>query len=397
MWGGWSTTGGSWVRSVAMASPRVLIVGAGLTGCTLAHRLAQEGVDSLLLERADVPGGLIRSEHMNGVLYEPHGSHIFHTEDEEVWRLANAMTPFRDYRHRVDILADGKVLNWPILLSDIEKQSRSSEILQQLEERKGVDATGRAQAANFEDWCLDLMGPILYERFIKPYTEKQWGRPARELSAQWAPRRVSVRWDNDPYLFPDPFQGWPAGQNGYTDLIDGLLANNRTTVRTGVDVTVDTIGDHLDDYGPDALVLTCPLDVFCGATLGALEWRGILVRNVHVPHVEYAQGAMVVNYPGAEYPFIRIHETKHASGQQCDGTVLGFEFTNAPTRYYPIETERNRTLNDRYQNHVRAELGRERTFFAGRLANYLYIDMDDCMRQALDTAEEVLEAVPVTA
>src|SRR5437763_17093694 len=109
--------------------PRVLIVGAGLTGCTLGWRLAQEGVESVLLERAEVPGGLIRSEHMNGVLYEPHGSHIFHTEDREVWELATGMTPFREYRHRVDILADGQILNWPILLSDIERPSRSEEIL----------------------------------------------------------------------------------------------------------------------------------------------------------------------------------------------------------------------------------------------------------------------------
>ncbi len=379
------------------SSARVLIVGAGLTGCTLAHRLAQEGVESVLLERDAVPGGLIRSEHLNGVLYEPHGSHIFHTEDEEVWELANAMTPFRDYRHRVDILADGQILNWPILLSDIERQSRSGEILRQLAERKDVDAAARAQAANFEDWCLELMGPILYERFIKPYTEKQWGRPARELSAAWAPRRVSVRWDNDPYLFPDPYQGWPAGPNGYTDLIDGLLANGRTTLLAGVDVTLDTLAAHAQEAEADAIVLTCPLDVFSGFALGELEWRGILVRNVHVPHVEHAQGAMVVNYPGAEFPFIRIHETKHASGQQCEGTVLGFEFTGAPTRYYPIETEANRRLNDAYQDHLRAELGAERTFFAGRLANYLYIDMDDCMRQALDASEEILASLRVGA
>ncbi len=169
-----------------MSTPRVLIVGAGLTGCTLAHRLAAEGVESVLLERAEVPGGLIRSEHMNGVLYEPHGSHIFHTEDEEVWELANAMTPFNDYRHRVDIVIEGKLLNWPILVSDIDAQSRSDEIRAQLREREGVDAAARAEAANFEEWCLELMGPIRYERFIKPCTEKQWGRPARELSAAWA-------------------------------------------------------------------------------------------------------------------------------------------------------------------------------------------------------------------
>jgi UDP-galactopyranose mutase len=374
--------------------PRVLIVGAGLTGCTLAHRLAREGVESVLLERAQVPGGLIRSEHLEGVLYEPHGSHIFHTEDEEVWKLANEMTPFNDYRHRVDIVVEGKVLNWPILVSDIEAQSRSEDIFQQLREREGVDATARAEAANFEEWCLELMGPILYDRYVRPYTEKQWGRPARELSASWAPRRVSVRWNNDPYLFPDPFQGWPAGPNGYTDLIDGLLDSEHVSVRYGADVTLDQLDRLATEAAADAIVLTCPLDVLCGERFGALEWRGIHVSSVHVPHVEYAQGAMTVNYPGLDYPFIRIHETKHASRQQCEGTVLGFEFTGAPTRYYPIETERNRQLNDRYQSFLREEVGRDRLFFAGRLANYLYIDMDDCMRQALDAAEgEVLPAL----
>jgi UDP-galactopyranose mutase len=377
--------------------PRILIVGAGLTGCTLAHRLGEAGLQTVLLEREQVAGGLIRSEHMGGVLYEPHGSHIFHTEDEEVWQLANRMTPFREYRHRVDIVVDGGLYNWPILLSDLEAQSRSSEIFAELEERREVDAAARAEAANFEDWCLELMGPILYERYIRPYTEKQWGRPARELSARWAPRRVSVRWDNDPYLFPDPFQGWPAGPNGYTDLIDGLLDNPSTELRTGVDVTLDSVERHAREAQADAIVLTCPLDAFSGERFGRLEWRGIMVRNVHLPHVEYAQGAMVVNYPGFEFPFIRIHETKHASGQQCEGTVLGFEFTNAPTRYYPIEIERNRLLNDRYQDHLRAELGSERTFFAGRLANYLYIDMDDCMRQSLDASDEILAAVGAPA
>lgn len=370
---------------------RALIVGGGLTACTLGHKLAEQDIESVILERLDVPGGLIRSEHMGGVLYEPHGSHIFHTEDQEVWDLANAMTPFNDYRHRVDIVIEGKILNWPILLSDIDAQSRSEEIHAELKQREGIDAAARAEANNFEDWCLELMGPILYGRYIQPYTEKQWGRPARELSAQWAPRRVSVRWDNDPYLFPDPYQGWPSGPNGYTDLIDGLLDNPMITVRTGVDVTLENLEQHMREAEADFVVLTCPLDVFAGNRLGQLQWRGILVRNVHLPHIDYAQGAMVVNYAGKEYPYIRIHETKHASRQQVEGTVLGFEFPGAPSRYYPIELPENRELNDRYQGLLRDEIGAGRTYFAGRLANYLYIDMDDCMRQAIDASAEILD------
>ncbi len=369
---------------------RALIVGAGLTGCTLAWRLAQDGVESVLLERDAVAGGLVRSDHMEGVLYEPHGSHIFHTEDKEVWDLANAMTPFNDYRHRVDISIEGKILNWPILLSDIDAQSRGDEIKAELAEREGVDAEARAAAANFEEWCLELMGPILYGRYIQPYTEKQWGRPARELSASWAPRRVSVRWDNDPYLFPDPYQGWPAGPNGYTDLLDGLIASDKVELRTNVDVTLDNLDHHVRETGADLVVLTCPLDVFSGEKFGKLDWRGILVRSVHIPHVDYAQGAMVVNYPSKDVPWIRVHETKHASMQKIPGTVLGFEFTGAPTRYYPIELPENRALNDRYRDYVLEQLGGQPTYFAGRLANYVYIDMDDCMRQALDTAGEIL-------
>ncbi|MBA2638367.1 MAG: FAD-dependent oxidoreductase [Solirubrobacterales bacterium] len=378
-------------------TPRILVVGAGLTGCTLAHALARQGVATTLLERGPVPGGLIRSEHLEGVLYEPHGSHIFHTDDEEVWALANSMTPFRPYRHRVDILVEGKLLNWPILLRDIEAQSRSQEIRAQLEARRGVDPESRADAGNFEEWCLDLMGPILYERYVKPYTQKQWGRPPRELSARWAPRRVSVRFDDDPYLFGDSFQGWPAGPNGYTDLIDGLLDHELIEVRTGAEATLASLPAVDRAVESDAIVLTCPLDAFSGVGLGELGWRGIHVASIHVPHVDLAQGAMVVNYPGLEYPFIRIHETKHASGQRCAGTVLGFEFPGAPSRSYPIESEANRALNTRYQNLVRERLGPGRTFFAGRLANYVYIDMDDCMREALDVADDVLSALGVAA
>src|SRR5213078_2374481 len=178
---------------------------------------------------------------------------------------------------RVDIVADGQILNWPILLSDIDRQSNAAEIHAQLAERRDVDSASRAEAANFEEWCLDLMGPILYERFIRPYTEKQWGRPARELSAQWAPRRVSVRWDNDPYLFPDPYQGWPADPNGYTALIDGLMDTEVATVRCGTEATLKNLDDHARGAEADAMVLTCPLDVVCGERFGALEWRGIQV------------------------------------------------------------------------------------------------------------------------
>jgi UDP-galactopyranose mutase len=382
-----------------MSAPRVLIVGAGLTGCTVAYALAREGVRSVIVERAPVPGGLIRSEVMSGVVYEPHGSHIFHTDDREVWDLANALAPFRPYRHRVDIIVEGKRLNWPPLLSDVERLADGARIKQDLLKRRSmpVDPARRAKSANFEEWCLELMGPDLYELFVRPYTEKQWGRPPRELPARFAPGRISLRWDNDPYLFNDAYQGWPAGPHGYTDLIDGLLNDQRIELRVNEDAALGNFQRYQQEVEPAATILTCPLDVFADGRLGRLDWRGILVQSVFVPHLELAQGAMVVNYPGHEYPFIRVHETKHASGQRIAGTVLGFEFTGAPTRYYPIESEQNTALNAQYQRHVRERLAPHSVYFAGRLANYVYIDMDDCMRQALNCASEVLVGLRVGA
>ena len=326
--------------------PKALIVGAGLTGCSVAYRLASEGFDCLLLERASVPGGLIRSEHLEGVLYEPHGSHIFHTEDEEVWGLANAMTPFRPYRHRVDIVVEGKVLNWPILLSDLHRQSRSEEILAELEERRDVDADRRAAGRELRGVVprADGSDPV---RALHPALHGEAVGPARRASSRRSGRRGGCgALGRRSVPVPGPLPGLARGsQRLHRPDRRAARSSPRIELRTQTDVTSRRRG-HGGEWLADTIVLTCPLDVVLRRALrSSSDWRGIIVRSVHMPHMEYAQGAMVVNYPGVEFPFIRIHETKHASGQQCEGTVLGFEFTGAPTRYYPIETERNRALN----------------------------------------------------
>jgi UDP-galactopyranose mutase len=379
--------------TASQGNRRALIVGGGLTGCTVARELAEAGWEIEVHESATLPGGLVRSATMGGVVYEPHGSHIFHTEDREVWDYVHRFVPFNDYRHRVDIMIEGKLLNWPMLVSDIDRQSEPDRIRAELAERAGIDATARAASANFEEWCLELMGPTLYQRYVYPYTKKQWGREPRLLSAAWAPRRVQLRRDNDPFLFTDPYQGWPDGKEGYTDLIEGLLSHPAITVVTESTLDLDATAQAAAAQDAQLVVVTCPLDVFSGGELGELEWRGIWVQNVHVPYMEHAQGAMVVNYPGADYPYIRIHEAKHASRQQCEGTVLGIEFTGAPTRYYPVPLPANEQRNRDYQELVQRRLagaGTPRVAFAGRLANYTYIDMDDCIREALDLAHELV-------
>lgn len=373
------------------SSKRALIVGGGLTGCTVAQELASNGWRVRVHESAALPGGLVRSAKLGGVVYEPHGSHIFHTEDHEVWEYVQRFVPFNDYRHRVDIMIEGKVLNWPMLVSDIDRQSSPDQIRTELAEREGVNADARAASANFEEWCLELMGPTLYSRYIYPYTKKQWGREPGLLSASWAPKRVQLRRDNDPYLFPDLYQGWPDGEEGYTDLIEGLLAHPGIEVVTGSTLDLDATRAAAADFQADVVVLTCPLDAFADGRLGVLEWRGIYVQSIHIPHIDVAQGAMVVNYPALDYPYIRIHEAKHASRQEIAGTVLGFEFTGAPSRYYPVPLPENERLNQDYQELLRSEFrGVAELAFAGRLANYVYIDMDDCIRAAIDLTQELL-------
>jgi hypothetical protein len=201
-----------------------------------------------LLERLEVPGGLIRSEHLNGVLYEPHGSHIFHTEDRDVWELANAMTPFNDYRHRVDINVEGRIHNWPILLSDIEAQSRSEEIApswpsarrRRRRPRAGRQLRGVVPGADGAD-PLRALHPALHGEAVGP--------PARELSASGR-RGGSRALGQRPVPLSRPLPGLARGPGGYTDLIDGLLDSDLIEVRTGVDVTLESLDAHVRDAAP---------------------------------------------------------------------------------------------------------------------------------------------------
>ena len=256
------------------SSRRALIIGGGLTGCTVAHELAEHGWHVRIHESSELAGGLVRSATLGGVVYEPHGSHIFHTEDREVWDYVQRFVPFNDYRHRVDIMIEGKVLNWPMLVSDIDEQSDSERIRAELAEREGVDAGARAASANFEEWCLESMGPTLYERYIYPYTKKQWGREPRLLSATWAPRRVQLRRDNDPYLFPDPYQGRPNGKEGYTDLIEGLIAHPSIELVTNSTLDLESTPAAAAEHDSDLVVLTCPLDIYAGSPMGELSGAG---------------------------------------------------------------------------------------------------------------------------
>lgn len=394
------------------------IVGGGLAGAVCAHELQQNGCPVHVFEKEKQWGGLLRSAEMNGVVYEPHGTHVVHTDDQEVWDLFNAHTPFNDYEHSVLTMVRGELLTWPIQLEEIEHVYGRS-VAKELKAKADMSSGGYVtrtdlrdasttqpyidpDAMNFEEWCLRIMPREVYEDFVAPYTEKQWDRHPSKLAASFAPKRVQVRTDGDKRLFKDEYQGFPDATRGgsYEQLLQGLFG--RAHIHTKWKMTLDRVCDeltrHPSAWRPDVVVVTAPLDDFCRNELGRLDWRGLTFSHKYLEPMGngFAQEATVINYPAKDFPFIRTHETKHASGQQIQGTVVTTEFTGGPGRYYPVPRAdgTNRQRNELYRDYVKeriTELGPE-VIITGRLATYRYQDTDEVARDAMDAVRQYLHA-----
>lgn len=367
--------------------PRALIVGSGLAAATAARQLAESGVHVEVVEAASHWGGQLRPAEANGILYEVHGAHIFHTTDTEVWDFVRRFSTFRPYRHRVMTEVNGRLLSWPPQVEELKELPEWAAIRAELD---GLPV--QPDPSNFESWVVGLMGPTLYEWFIAPYTLKQWGVEPRALTSQWAPRRIELRDDGYTDLFRDPHQGWPVG--GYGTLIDGLLAD--TEVMMGVKATADDIAGWTGEY--DAVLVTAPLDELFEERLGALTWRGVHLVNRYLPGVDHVLPCGVVNHPGLDQRYTRRIETKWMSGQEQLGTVVSEEFPGAPVRHYPVDDVEgeNRRLAQLYQQLFREEFG-PKAFLAGRLATYTYINMDQAVRQGLNATNGMLRVIEAGA
>ncbi|MEU7870574.1 UDP-galactopyranose mutase [Dactylosporangium sp. NPDC049140] len=368
--------------SITAAHP-VRIVGAGLAGATVAHELRRAGRPVEVIEADADWGGQLRTAAAAGILYEPTGAHIFHTADEEVWRLVNALVPMRPYRHRVRTEVFGRIMSWPPQLPELRELPQWPAIERELAARPDAPA-----GDNLEAWCIELMGETLYREYIEGYTRKQWGCEPSELAAVWAPRRIELREDGRLDLFRDPHQGWPEG--GYRRLVDGLLRGVPVTLGTPV-----TVADW-DELcaGASAVVLTCALDEFFADALGPLAWRGVRFVHRWFPDAEHVLPAGVLNTPGLQHPHTRAIETKWMSGQSGPGTMVSYEYPNAPERHYPVDDVQgtNRDLHRKYEK-LLAQLPGPPRVLAGRLATYTYIDMDQAMRQGINVARRLLSAV----
>ena len=373
---------------MAKMSKRVAVVGAGWSGAVTAERLSAGGIDVEVFERAANVGGHSRSETLNGVVYEPNGAHIFHTSNADVAAYVDRFGLSRPYAHAVKAqvhLGDDDaltLLSWPPQLEGLRDLALWPTI-----EKELAALPKNPAGEDFETFVMSLMGPTLYNLFIRDYTAKQWGRPATELSSSFAPKRVELRDDGYRRLFRDQWEFFPA--DGMNSVIEGVLA--KSSVTCGAEVLIKDLAGMEGDF--DAFVVTAPLDWLLGRD-GELEWRGIHLKSRYVPverPEETCTPAYVVSWPDLRYPFTRTIETKHATGQQIMGTVVSEEYPGAPARHYPVPTvdRRFEALNERYKDEVRNALDRP-VYFWGRLANYLCINQDQAIEQGFACSAEVL-------
>ena len=373
-----------------MTRRRVGIVGAGWTGAVAGRLLTEGGFAVEILEKADVVGGHSRAEIMNGVVYEPNGAHIFHTSNAAVNQFVNSHGLTRPYDHKVltevylspdDDDDEGCLLSWPPQVDELKELP-----VWPMVERELASLPPEPSGDNFEDYVVSMMGRTLYDLFIRDYTAKQWGRPATELSARFAPKRVELRRDGHRGLFRDRWQYFPP--NGINEVIESVLSTVAVTLDT--EITVDDADRLGRDY--DAVIITAALDDFARCP-GELEWRGIEMRSRYEPTDDpggVLTPAYVTNRPSTRVPYTRTVETKHATGQQIGGTVVSEEMPGAPRRHYPVLTadganeRRNTELAQKIAEHFDIPV-----YFAGRLATYRYINQDEAIADAMAVADRV--------
>ncbi|WJZ48541.1 UDP-galactopyranose mutase [Actinomycetia phage DSL-LC01] len=360
---------------------KALIVGSGLTGVTAGIHLKNTGEWNVEIHEAfRIAGGAVRTESIGGILYEPNGTHISHTENERVVEVLKKYSEWVPYVHIVKTVVNGRTLSWPPQVSELQELEEWPQIKLELDR-----LPSEPDKTNFETYAISIMGETLYRWFIYPYTAKQWGTDPSNLSSSFAPKRIDLRTDGYRPLFRDSWQGWPRG--GWTQLMMNMLADAADEVWLNKKDSIDTI-----DWGAwDAVIVTAPLDEFLHAE--PLAWRGVSLQHRYIPGQEgYALAAGVVNQPGLEVPYTRIIETKQMSDQaDLVGTVLSYEYPGAPVKHYPVADAEG--VNKARANELKRQLVEAfpHAVTAGRLANYVYIDTDQAILQGIVAAEKVLK------
>ena len=368
-----------------------LIAGAGLFGAVFAHEMHKQGRKVLVVEKRDHIAGNIYTEKVMGINVHRYGAHIFHTSDEEVWNYVNQYARFNHYVNSPVAVYRDELYNLPFNMNtfsrmwNIKTPKEAKEIIaKQTGEFAGITPQ------NLEEQALQLAGRDVYEKLIKGYTEKQWGRDCKDLPA-FIIRRLPLRFTYDNNYFNDRFQGIPEG--GYTQIVEKLLED--IPVLTGVSLqeyqtaNAARTADEQDSW--DRLLYTGMIDEYYHYRLGTLEYRSLRFETEELPEEDNYQGNAVVNYTEREVSYTRIIEHKHFEFQTGEGTVITREYPatwkKGDEPYYPINDEKNGALYAQYAELAKKEAN---VLFGGRLGQYKYYDMDKVIRSALDMVKEEL-------
>ncbi len=362
-----------------------LVVGAGLYGAVFACQAADAGKKVLVIDRRSHIGGNVYTEKVEGIDFHKYGAHIFHTNNEAVWRYVNRFVSFNRFTNSPVANYKGELYSLPFNMYTFNKMwgvvtpEQAQEKIQAQRREAGI-----TDPRNLEEQAISLVGVDIYEKLIKGYTQKQWGRPCRELPS-FIIKRLPVRFTFDNNYFNALYQGIPVG--GYTRLVENLLK--------GVEVRLNL--DYLEnkqelDALADRVLYTGPIDAYFGYALGALEYRSVRFEHELLDKPNF-QGNAAVNYTDAETPYTRIIEHKwftfgkDEEGRDLPKTIISREYSSewhpGDEPYYPVNDDKNSALYERYKALGQQE---QKVLFGGRLGEYKYYDMDAVIAAALKAA-----------
>ena len=367
-----------------------LIVGAGLYGATFAHEAKKAGKSVLVIDKRNHIAGNVYTEEHEKINVHMYGAHIFHTNNTKVWKYLNQFAEFNRFTNSPIANYKGEIYSLPFNMYTFNKMwgvKTPAEALEKIEEQK--KATGITEPTNLEEQAISLVGKDIFEKLVKGYTEKQWGRDCKDLPS-FIIKRLPVRLTYDNNYFNALYQGIPIG--GYTKMVANML--NGIEVRLEIDYLKSK--EEYDSIA-DKIIYTGPIDAYFGYSLGALQYRSVRFENETLDMPNY-QGNAAVNYTDRETPWTRIIEHKwfefgkDAMGNDIPKTVISREYSSewkpGDEPYYPVNDEVNSELYQKYQKLAEKE---ERVHFGGRLGEYKYYDMDAVVAKALDFANIELQ------
>ena len=355
-----------------------LIVGSGLYGAICAYELTKQGKKVLVVEKRNHIGGNIYTENIEGINVHKYGAHIFHTSNKKVWDYINQFAEFNNYINSPIAVYHDELYNLPFNMNTFSKLwgiKTPLEAQEKIEQER--KAYYKENPANLEEQAINLVGLTIYEKLIKGYTAKQWGRQCNELPS-FIIKRLPVRFTYDNNYFNDRYQGIPMG--GYTQIIEKMLK--------GIEVRLNTnFLDHRDEYMSLAknIIYTGPIDEFFDYKFGALEYRSVRFEEEILDEVNH-QGNAVVNYTEYEVPYTRIIEHKHFEFDVTSPkTVISKEYSSTwklgDEPYYPVNNDKNNAL---YQQYLLEAKKLNNVYFGGRLGQYKYYDMDKVILETLN-------------